>query len=164
VYVKHLGSNYLNSKNINMKKNLLIVILMSFTLSSFGQIKSVDFSKAIPSDSPKFIKSKIVYEQLLEQNPEYGGYVIYYESTPVGIKHCIENVRSIVFENGLSIDKPNYLDNSIIGSSVDGIKDYENLWRSINQGESEIKKGWKTSDGYLISLTLTKKGYSIYFP
>jgi hypothetical protein len=137
---------------------------MSFTLSSFGQIKGVDFSKAISSDSPKFIKSNIVYEQLLKQNPEYGGYVIYYESTPVGLKHCVENVRSIVFENELTFDKPNYLDNSMIGSTVNGIKDYENLWLSINQGQSEIKKGWKTSNGYLISLTLSKKGYSIYFP
>lgn len=147
-----------------MKKSLLIGILMSLTLLSIGQIKGIDISKAIPSDSPKFIKSKIVYEQLLEQNPEYGGYVIYYESTPVGLKHCIENVQSLVFENELIFDKPNYLDNSIIGSTVNGIKDYENLWRSINLGQSEIKKSWRTSDGYLISLTLSKKYYSIYFP
>lgn len=137
---------------------------MTFTLSSFCQIKGMDFSKAKPSDSPKFIKSKIVYEQLLEQNPEYGGYVIYYENTIVGLKHCIEKVQSIVFDNDLIFSKPNYLDNSIIESSIKGIKDYENLWHSINQGGSEIKKGWRTSDGYLISLSLTKKGFSIYFP
>ena len=127
-----------------------------------GQINGIDFKKAILSNSPKFGNSEIPYEQLLKQDPNYGGYIIYFKLTPVGLKHCIEKLRSLIYDNKLDFSKPNSLNDELYASGVNGITDYENLCNSLILGNSEITKSWQLDNGYSITLHLEEKSFDIY--
>ena len=142
-----------------MKKVLVTFLFILLNLISYGQVKGVDFSKAISPTS-----NDPIYEVLLnfisdgEKN-----YMIVYSTTPVGLKHCIEKARELASLNNLDFDQPNKMKDELIADYIDGITDYGDLSTSLQVGSSEIKRVWKVGSGEMFALFLTSETFAIFF-
>lgn len=118
-------------------------------------IKGVDFNKAKnPDDNIEF-----PFEQLIKIDV---GYAISFTRTPVGLKHCFEKVKSILYDNNKSFSAPDR-DDVLLASYVEGIEDFEHLNLSLQIGDSEVVKGWDLSTGWSIGLVLDKGFCGIIF-
>jgi hypothetical protein len=118
-------------------------------------IIGVDFSKA---KSP-YANGELPKEQLVKID---AGHLIVFSKTPVGLKHCFEELKSIINDNNKSFNTPDVND-VLLASYVDGIEDYESLDLSLQSGSSEVTKGWNLPNGWNIGLVLNKDVYSIMF-
>jgi len=154
-------------KFVYMKKLIFLLLVTIITLPSFTQVKGLDFSKAqiINTIDEMAVETLLKNEKLLNVTiimPEYKKiYMILYENTPVGLKHCIDKTKELVQLNGFNFKVPNLINNELYASYVKGITDYGHLCTSIYVGSSEIKKSWKLSNGYVIGLVLEKDNFEI---
>ena len=76
------------------------------------------------------------------------------EQTPVGYKKAYEELKKVLSFYSLEIVESE-IDESLIDSSVSGLKDFTTLSNSMLLQMSEIKMVWRTSDGYQINFTGT---------
>ena len=95
-------------------------------------IKGVDFSKA---KSP-YANGELPKEQLVKID---AGHLIVFSKTPVGLKHCFEELKSLLNDNNKSFDAPD-VNNILLASYVDGIEDYESLDLSLQTNAVQYKK------------------------
>ena len=138
-----------------MKKLLFFFAIISLCLASFGQIKTVNFSSAIPIES-----SDLPNEVLLKLKT---GYAIPFAHTPVGIKHCIEKTISILNANGFEFSSPD-INDDLLATYVDDIFDYSGLHTSLSVNSSEIHRIWDFKDSkWRISLTMNEDIVGVLF-
>ena len=138
-----------------MKTILITSVFILFSISSFSQILGLDYSKAKPFMEAN--QEELVYQVVNGRKT----LMIPFDTTPVGLKHCIEKAEEIVKLNGLSFDKPNVKKDELLGVFVEGINDYSNLWASLQIGGSEVLRMWKMPSGDGFVLSLTQKIYGI---
>lgn len=99
-----------------------------------------------------------VFEKWIDH--KNNSYAIYFEQTPIGIKHAYEKIGEILKVNNLDASLPT-TDKTLLASYVSGLNDIENLSTSINLGDSEVIKAWRLSYRSLL-LVLKKDRYQIF--
>ena len=129
-------------------------VMLMLTLTSFGQVKGVDFNTA--KSKANFVRGD---EKLTKFDENSYGFT--YNKTPEGLKHCVEKLKSILKLNGLDFDKPNLRDNESSPSKLSGSPDYQKISLSLSNGESEIYKRWELNGNIIIALALTSDGFGI---
>jgi hypothetical protein len=135
-----------------------ILVLCSLWLPVCSQVKGVDLKKAKPIKSnSKTFKN---YEDLLAFK---GAYCITYPLAPIGLQHCMDKLRSLLFANNLAWNNP-HKDKSFVAANVNqNFEDYINLHGSLQAQASEVNRTWELENGWYISLNLTVSAYTIWF-
>lgn len=137
-----------------MKKVTVFVVLMALTFSMYGQIIGIDFAAA----KKVYSDDEIEYEKLLKLE---NSYVIPFNQTPVGLKHCIERLTEILFDNDQTIDDAVRKD-IFLAEYVDGLTDYSSLCTSAKVGSSEVSIAWAINE-YRMSLVISEDAFGIFF-
>ena len=137
-----------------MKKVTVFVVLMALTFSMYGQIIGIDFATA----KKVYSDDEIEYEKLLKLE---NSYVIPFNQTPVGLKHCIERLTEILFDNDQTIDDAVRKD-IFLAEYVDGLTDYSSLCTSAKVGSSEVSIAWAINE-YRMSLVISEDAFGIFF-
>lgn len=129
-----------------MKKLLLLSVLLIMCLLSQAQIAGINFkeAKVIYSDN------EIVYEKLVKTD---GNYVIFYDHTPVGIKHCMDKMSDIMVRNDFTAENA-WKKEILLADYVDGLLDYSSLCTSLRVGSSEVIVSW-IKEEYMVILMMT---------
>jgi hypothetical protein len=145
-----------------MKKILFIAVLICVSCLAQSQIKGVDLSTA------KYLMSftnmgEVEETECLVYNKadnEDKYYFYLFANTPVGLKHCIGKIGTLMSENDLDFEKPNVKDNCLYQAGTTG---FEDLSASLISGNSEIQKIWEVVSGWRMTLTLTNNIRVIMF-
>ncbi len=137
-----------------MKKVILLVAIVFSGMLMQAQIKGIDLSKAI--EITKSTPSEETYNQLVTYDSIY---VILFKSNTVGVVHSHRKLLSILEDNELDFDKPDY-DNSYLASNVDGYNDYEDIPYSVEMGKSIIMMGWNINE-YVLGWSVTEDWFAI---
>jgi len=137
-----------------MKKSIFLIALLAITLSGFSQIIGVNFAEAIKAyDDDDIVNEKLIMVEDF--------YVIPFDQTPVGLKHCTERMLGIMADNDLNFDNVVAKD-IFLASYVDGLMDYSNLCTSARVGSSEVNVKWDKG-GYRIVLVISETNFAILF-
>lgn len=137
-----------------MKKSIIFIALLAFTLSMYGQIVGVNFATA----KKVITDDQIEYGKLVRIDDAY---IIPFEQTPVGLKHCMEKMNTIMTDNDLSVDNTVNKD-ILMADYVDGLTDYSALCTSARVGSSEISISWVVN-GYRVTLFIGPSAFGIFF-
>ena len=140
-----------------MKTITTAFLFIVLSISASAQIVGVDFATA----QNIAIDTSVKYETLTF-SPELNSYAIIFAQTPVGLKHCMYNLTSLLRLNGLDIEHPD-INETLLASNVSSIFDYENLDLSIKANKSEVDKFWKLANGWVICILLQADSYCIVF-
>jgi|ERR1035437_55853 hypothetical protein len=142
-----------------MKKEILTItlaLLMTLSYSVQAQVNSLDFIGATTD-------YKMNGEETLFKATGKAGdikYIIDFNKTPVGLKHCIEKVKEILTANSMDFDSPT-VKNELIASYVNNIDDYSSFNVSLVTDASEMHRFWHLDNDYVINLSLSNKNYFI---
>ncbi len=123
------------------------------TLASFAQFK-INYGSVKKAPAKGVLEYGYWYKY-----EDLDAYIYTFKKNPVGVMKALKMVNEILENNGLDYDK--YLtDESLISSSVENMKDYENLDFTIQLGKSNIQRTWKMGSEAL-SILLNDEIYSI---
>ncbi len=124
------------------------------------QIKGVDKYITVTNDDELYYASD-KYEQWFFLNMKNlpKGYGMWFDKTPVGVKHALSKIRELCDLNGRDFDKPD-IDNSLMPSIAKGIFDYEGINSGLYLGDGEIIKAWNIGNGQLV-IQMDSKNYRI---
>ena len=137
-----------------MKKLIFLSMMLLICGMGTAQIAGVDFSQA------RIVKNDadLEYEILVRLD---GQYAIMYDHTPVGLKHCMDKMYSIMSLN--DFDDTNYsVKDVLLADYIESITDYSGLSTSLRVGSSEIRLGWDRND-YRVVLSLKQNLIAILF-
>jgi hypothetical protein len=146
-----------------MNRNKLIIrritlcLSLFVTLNSSAQIVGINFADAKPYDA-----ENPQYEVLVTtSDKDLRIYFFLYRNTPIGLKHALSKVNTILIENNCSAT-PSFSD-SFYASYIIDYEDFEVLNGSIQKEESEINVHWKLRNNYKLIMYLTKGCYMVTF-
>jgi len=135
-----------------MKRIILLLVFVLLSPFIMGQINGVSFKNAIPFDPFK-------YEVLMQLSDS--SYVIPFEETVVGLKHCFDRAKEILEINKKDFYNPE-LSDELIDENVN-INNYKDLDMSIWLGNSEIFRIWKFDKKISMTLVVKKNTRAIIF-
>ena len=144
-----------------MKKvSALAIILLSIVLlPCYGQVKGVDFTTAILWSSIADDDDPMLYEVLL--GDEDGNYVLLFEQTPVGYKHCLDKAKRILSDNGKSFSKDRIVDDVMYPSNVEGLTDYQRMPHELMMSKAEVVLSWQLTDEYHLRVFCNDEVFSV---
>lgn len=137
-----------------LKMMLMTIVFFLLNTTIYSQIIGIDISKAKTFENAS--DEELFYIVMPDNTKAYG---MSFETTPVGLKHCVEKVKGIIELNGLSFENPNLKKDELYSSFVEGITDYSNLELSLSTGNAEVNRMWKMASGNRLGLFLTKDRY-----
>jgi hypothetical protein len=143
-----------------MKK--LMFLLIAFLITPFicnAQIKGIDKYTTVTGQSEfaKVLTNEVWFFVKLTDKP--ASYVMFFDNTPVGLKHAVEETIKLCKANSKDFNNPD-IDNSMLPSYAETIFDYGSVHTGLSIGSAEIRKVWDIP-GWRIGLTMDDKTYML---
>ena len=138
---------------------LAIVLLGIVLLPCYSQVEGVDLTTAIPLSS--FDDDNLPpYEQLIVH--ENGGYIMIFKKTPVGYKHCLDEAKRILSDNGKNFRMGRITDEVMYPPNIEGLTDYQNMPHELRMAKAEVDLAWELTDEYGLGVLCNDEVFSVH--
>lgn len=139
-------------------KNILILFALFLFIPVNAQVKGIDLSTAL-----RYPGSNAEFEQLYYLVDKVTGvkdYMICYHHNVMGIKHCLDKTKDLLYNNGLDFEHPTF-DKSYLPEYVKDYSDYGGLNTACASGSGEVVKYYDIND-HTLTIAFTYDNYTLY--